>query len=128
MKTISNFLKDAGTFYLATNEGNQPHVRPMGFQAILNDKLYILTASNMTLYSQLIKNNQVEVSAMVEKNWLRLKGKLIADNNQEIQNAIYSAAPQLKQMFPPEVIAPFYFSDVTATINSFTEPSKTYQF
>ena len=30
MKTVCDFLKQAGTYYLATVEGDQPRVRPFG--------------------------------------------------------------------------------------------------
>ncbi|MDY6309015.1 MAG: NimC/NimA family protein, partial [Oribacterium sp.] len=30
MERVCQFLKDAGTYYLATTEGDQPHVRPFG--------------------------------------------------------------------------------------------------
>lgn len=41
MKKALEFLKESGTFYLATTEGDQPRVRPFG--AVLNmKKNYIL--------------------------------------------------------------------------------------
>ena len=30
MEKVCQFLKDAGTYYLATVEGDQPRVRPLG--------------------------------------------------------------------------------------------------
>ena len=35
------FLKEAGTYYLATVDGDQPHVRPFGTAEIFEGKLYI---------------------------------------------------------------------------------------
>ena len=35
------FLKEAGVYYLATVEGNQPRVRPFGTAEIFEGKLYI---------------------------------------------------------------------------------------
>lgn len=43
MKEVYEFLKQAGTYYLATVEGNQPRVRPFGTIDIFEDKLYIQT-------------------------------------------------------------------------------------
>ena len=33
MEKVCQFLKDAGTYYLATVEGDQPRVRPSGYTA-----------------------------------------------------------------------------------------------
>ena len=43
MERVCNFLKDAGTYYLATVEGDQPRVRPFGTAHIFEGKLYIQT-------------------------------------------------------------------------------------
>ena len=46
MKETYEFLKNAGTYYLATVEYNQPHVRPFGTFNIFQDKLYIQTGKS----------------------------------------------------------------------------------
>ena len=43
MNEVVEYLKSCGTFYLATNEGNQPHVRPFGAVCEFEGKLYIVT-------------------------------------------------------------------------------------
>ena len=51
MERVCKFLKDAGTYYLATVEGDQPRVRPFGTAHIYNGKLYIQTGNSKTLPS-----------------------------------------------------------------------------
>ena len=46
MKKVCEFLKEAGTYYLATVEGDQPRVRPFGTAHIFEDKLYIQTGKS----------------------------------------------------------------------------------
>ena len=41
MEKVCQFLKDAGVYYLATVEGDQPRVRPFGTANIFDGKLYI---------------------------------------------------------------------------------------
>ena len=41
MKRVCGFLENAGVYYLATVEGDQPRVRPFGTAHIFEDKLYI---------------------------------------------------------------------------------------
>ena len=39
IEKVTRFLKDAGTYYLATVEGDQPRVRPFGTAHIFEGKL-----------------------------------------------------------------------------------------
>ena len=41
-KKVFDFLEKAGTFYLATVEGDQPRVRPYGAMLYFEDKIYIM--------------------------------------------------------------------------------------
>ena len=43
MKETYDFLKECGTFYLATVDDDKPRVRPFGALNIYNDRLYIQT-------------------------------------------------------------------------------------
>ena len=43
MEKVLEFLKSAGTYYLATVEGDQPRVRPFGTILLFEGKLYIQT-------------------------------------------------------------------------------------
>ena len=43
MEQVVKFLKEAGTYYLASVEGDQPRVRPFGTAHIFENKLYIQT-------------------------------------------------------------------------------------
>lgn len=43
MKEVLEFLKQAGTWYLATDEDGQPHVRPFGTELIYQGRLYFQT-------------------------------------------------------------------------------------
>ena len=43
METVCAFLKEAGVYYLATAEGDQPRVRPFGTALIFEGRLYIQT-------------------------------------------------------------------------------------
>ena len=43
MQRVADFLKAAGTYYLATMDGDQPRVRPFGTVNVFDGKLYIQT-------------------------------------------------------------------------------------
>ena len=43
MNDVVKYLQECGTFFLATVEGDQPHVRPFGAVCEFEGKLYIQT-------------------------------------------------------------------------------------
>ena len=54
MERVEKFLKEAETYYLATEEGDQPRVRPFGTAHIFEGKLYIQTGKVKDVSKQLI--------------------------------------------------------------------------
>ncbi len=43
MEKVYQYLKDAKTFFLATTDGDQPHVRPFGAVSSFDGKLCVQT-------------------------------------------------------------------------------------
>ena len=56
MERIVQFLKNAGVYYLATVEGNQPRVRPFGTVHIFEGRLYIQTGKIKPTSKQIAAN------------------------------------------------------------------------
>ena len=54
METVHDFIKQAGTYYIASAEGDQPRVRPFGVIHIFEDKLYIQTGRRKKCYKQFV--------------------------------------------------------------------------
>ena len=59
MEKVCEFLKSAGTYYLATVEGDQPRVRPFGTAHIFEGKLYIQTGKIKPVSKQIAANPKV---------------------------------------------------------------------
>ena len=123
MKTVYDFLKQAGTYYLATVEGDQPRVRPFGTVNIFEDKLYIQTGKVKDVAKQIMANPKVEISAFKDGKWIRVAGELVEDDRIEAQKSMLDAYPELGGMYKAgdgnTVV--YYFKDAVATISSFTE-------
>ena len=64
MERAVKFLKDAGIYYLATMEGDQPRVRPFGTAHIFEGKLYIQTGKVKEVSKQIHANPKVEICAL----------------------------------------------------------------
>ena len=130
MKRVEKFLKDAGTYYLATMDKDQPRVRPFGTIHIFEDKLYIQTGKVKDVSKQIHANPKVEICAFLNGEWVRVAGTLVEDDRAEARVSMLDAYPDLKSMYAAadgntEV---FYFKDATATFSSFTKEPETVKF
>ena len=123
MKEVQEFLKSAGVYYLATVEDDKPRVRPFGTAEIFEDKLYIQTGKKKDVYKQIEKNNNVEICAFKDGKWIRLSGKLIADDRVEAKKDMLDKNPTLRGMYDEndDNTIVLYFESGTAVISSFTE-------
>lgn len=126
MERVCKFLKDAGTYYLATVEDDQPRVRPFGTAHIYNGKLYIQTGNSKNVAKQLKANPKAEICAFMKGEWIRIAGELVEDDTEEeriaAQTSMLEAYPSLAGMYKvgDGNTAVYYFKNATATISSFT--------
>jgi uncharacterized pyridoxamine 5'-phosphate oxidase family protein len=130
MNEVYEFLKKAGTYYLATVEGDQPRVRPFGTVDLFEGKLYIQTGKVKKVSQQMLKNPKIELSAMADGKWIRLEATAVEDNNIAAKAHMLDAYPDLKGMYKAEDdnTQVFYLKDATATICSFGAAPKVIQF
>ena len=126
MKEAYDFLRDCGTFYIATEENGQPHVRPFGAISDFEGRLYIETNNQKKVYQQLVKNGKVEICGMHDGKWIRVEGTVKEDLRREARVAMLEDNPSLKSLASPDngTMTVFYFDDGKATIYSFTEVPK----
>ena len=130
MNKVNDFLKQAGTYYLATVEGDQPRVRPFGTVNIFEGKLYIQTGKKKDVAKQIAANPKVEISAFKDGKWIRVAGELVEDDRIEAQKSMLDTYPELGGMYQPgdgnTVV--YYFKDAVATISSFTAAPEVIRF
>lgn len=130
MERIVKFLKDAGVYYLATVEGNQPRVRPFGTAHVFEGKLYIQTGKVKDVSRQLLANPKAEICAFLNGEWIRIAGELIEDDRIEARQSLLDAYPSLQKMYAADDgnTQVFYFRNATATISSFTHEPEVITF
>ena len=130
MKEIYDFLRRCGCFFLATEEGDQPRVRPFGTAHIFEGKLYIQTGKSKDVSKQLHANPKAEICAFKDGKWLRVAGELVPDDRREAKASMLDAYPSLQSMYSAdddntEVL---YFKNATATFSSFTDAPEVVKF
>ena len=130
MKRVEQFLKDAGTYYLATADGDQPRVRPFGTAHVFENKLYIQTGKVKDVSKQIHANPKVEICAFKDGQWLRVAGTLVEDERLEAKQSMLDAYPMLQQMYKADDgnTEVFYFKDAIATFSSFASAPETVEF
>jgi len=132
MEEVVKFLKDAGAYFLATVDNDQPRVRPFGTANIFEGKLYIQTGKSKDCSKQIQKNGKVEICAMNKagNEWVRVAGTLVRDDRREPKVDMLEHYPELKSMYSPDDdnTETLYFKDATATFYSFTEAPRTVKF
>ena len=131
MDEVLEFLKSAGTYFLATTDDDgQPRNRPFGTANVFEGKLYIQTGKSKDVSKQIQKNPKVEICACKGGNWLRLAGTLVRDDRREAKADMLAHYPSLQKMYSAdddntEVL---YFTDATATFYSFSGAPKVVRF
>ena len=130
MERVAKFLKDAETYYLATVEGDQPRVRPLGTAHMFEGKLYIQTGKVKDVSKQLHQNPKAEICAFKNGEWLRVSGKLIEDDRNEARQSMLDAYPSLQKMYKADDgnTEVFYFEEATAIFSSFTHEPEVIKF
>lgn len=130
MERVCEFLKNAGTYYLATVEGDQPRVRPFGTAHIFEGRLYIQTGKVKPVSKQLAVNPKVEICAFKDGKWVRIAGELVEDDRAEARKSMLDAYPELKAMYNENDgnTQVLYFKNATAVFTSFTGENEVVKF
>ena len=97
MAKIDSFLGDAGVFYLATADGDQPRLRPLGLHLHLDGKLLISVGDFKNVYRLMKANPRVELVALAKDfRWLRVTAEVVeeaADDSARYQELALQAEP-----------------------------------
>lgn len=130
MEKVCEFLKAAGTYYLATVEGDQPRVRPFGTAHIFEGKLYIQTGKTKPVSHQLAANPKCEICAFKNGVWLRVAGELVEDDRVEAKKSMLDAYTNLRAMYDENDsnTQVLYLKNAVATFSSFTAEPEIHRF
>ena len=130
MERVCRFLKEAGVYYLATVEGDQPRVRPFGTAHIFEGKLYIQTGKSKPVSKQLAENPTAEISAFKDGVWVRIACELVEDDRVEAKKSMLDEYTNLRAMYDendPNTQV-LYLKNAVATFSSFTAEPEVVEF
>ncbi|MBP5618356.1 MAG: pyridoxamine 5'-phosphate oxidase family protein [Clostridia bacterium] len=100
MSKVNDFLTQAGVFFLATADGDQPKLRPLGLHMEMDGKLLFGVGDFKAVYRQLTANPKVEIAACKpDGHWLRYTGRAVFETDPKYAAEALEAMPNLKQIY-----------------------------
>lgn len=119
MSKVVDFLHASKVFYLATVDGEEAQVRPINSVIEYKGKIYMETSNQKKMYQQMLKNSNIAVSGMNGSQWIRVTGKAVMDESDEMKEVMFNAIPALRDVYSKEELVVYYIADMKATVCSF---------
>jgi uncharacterized pyridoxamine 5'-phosphate oxidase family protein len=118
MSKINNYLNETKVFFLATVDGNQPKIRPLGAHLETDGKVMFGVGDFKDVYKQMKANPQVEIVACKQDgHWLRYTGTAVFETDYKYAETMLDAAPHLRNIYNDETgnkLAMFHLENATA--------------
>jgi uncharacterized pyridoxamine 5'-phosphate oxidase family protein len=118
MSRINEYLNETGVFFLATEDGNQPRIRPLGAHLEMDGKILFGVGDFKAVYRQMQANPQVEIVACKQNgHWLRYTGTAVFETDEKYAEAMLDAAPNLRNIYNEQTgnkMAVFHLENATA--------------
>lgn len=118
MSIVNDFLTEAGVFFLATADGDQPRVRPLGAHLEMDGKVLFGVGDFKEVYRQLVANPKVEIVACKpDGHWMRYTGKAVFETDPRYAEANLEAMPNLRDIYNEKTghkLMMFHLEDATA--------------
>jgi uncharacterized pyridoxamine 5'-phosphate oxidase family protein len=126
MKEILDFIAECKQFFLATDDGGQPRVRPMGAFFEYKGKLCFCTSNKKKMFAQMKANPKIEICASNGNKWLRAAGTIAFNTEREAKEKALEAIPMLKNMYKVDdgIFEIFHFESAVAVFNDMSGNTK----
>ena len=120
MSKIGEFLKETGVFFLATADGAQPKLRPLGAFVEEDGKIIFGVGDFKDVYKQLVASPLCEIAACKpDGKWLRYTGKAVFETDPKYAEAALDGAPHLRDIYNDKTgnkMMIFHLEDAKAVI------------
>ena len=93
MSKINDFLTQTGVFFMATVDGDQPKLRPLGAHLETDGKIIFGVGDFKNVYKQMTANPRVEIAACKKDgHWLRYTGKAVFETDDKYAQMMIKSA------------------------------------
>lgn len=95
------FIRECTYCFLATNAGEKPRLRPMGFVYADEKALYIATDTRKDVYAELMKNPYVELASynLNTRQWIRISGRAAKEDSLMVREEMEILYPMIWQEY-----------------------------
>lgn len=116
IRKVSDYLSEAGTFFVATIDENKPKCRPFGFHMLHEGRIYFGLGTYKDVYKQISSNPNIEVCAMKDSGFLRYYGYAVFEKDQVLTQKALNFMPHIKRIYEENgfKLALIYLRDATA--------------
>lgn len=129
---IDDMLSKSGAFYLATVDGDQPKLRPLGAHHVVDGKVWLGVGEFKDVYRQLAANPKCEVVALQpdKMHWLRWTGRAVFAEGAEqerLEEVFLDAMPGLRKIYdksPGKRMMCFTLADARAELIPLMPPGE----
>lgn len=120
MSRLNDFLTEAGVFFLATTDKDQPKLRPLGAHFEIDGKVLFGVGDFKEVYAQMQANPLVEIAACKPNaEWLRYTGRAVFETDPKYAAAALDTMPDLKKIYNDETghkLMMFHLEDAKAVV------------
>ena len=101
MSKAHEFLKECGSFFVLTINGDYPAGRPFGAVMEVGDYLYLSTNDMNQAHKQMREHEKIQIVAKKPdtKDWIRITGIAEECNDKELKQRMLEECPVLQQRF-----------------------------
>ena len=100
---IDDLLSASGAFFLATVDGDQPKLRPLGAHHVVDGKVWLGVGEFKDVYRQLAANPKCELVALLpDRKWLRWTGRAAfaeGAEREKLEEVFLEAMPGLRKIY-----------------------------
>lgn len=95
------FIRECTYCFLATNAGEKPRLRPMGFVYADEKWLYLATDTRKGVYMELTQNPYVELASynLNTRQWIRISGRAVLEDSLMVREEMEILYPMIRQEY-----------------------------
>lgn len=101
MSKAYEFLKQCGSFFVLSINGDYPAGRPFGAVMEVGDNLYLSTNDMNEAHKQMRKNEHIQIVAKKpdSREWIRITGIATECDSEELKQRMFEECPVLQKIY-----------------------------
>ena len=101
MSQVYDFLKECGSFFVLTINGDYPAGRPFGAVMEVGEDLYLATNDMNQAHKQMREHEQIQIVAkkITSREWIRITGIATECDDKNLKQRMFEECPVLQRIY-----------------------------